>query len=257
MDLNGELFVQQCFTDLWAADGANEPFIAFDIGANVGDWTWHLTRLIQTKFPARDFSAYLFEPVPSTYRALMRRLGSDSRLHYEELAISSKPGTALMYVDGDLAGTNSLHLGSPGMAKHQLSVTTDSIDAYCRRKGVRQVHLVKCDAEGHDMEVIRGARDLLRGESVLGLQFEYNHRWVASRNFLKDVFDLTDGLRYKVAKLCPDRLLVFTSWHPELERFFEGNYILVHEPLTARLPTQFVRWSEYNTMDFLKGARPL
>jgi hypothetical protein len=78
--------------------------------------------------------------------------------------------------------------------------------------------------------VLRGAYELLREERIDVLQFEYNHRWIYSRAFLKDVFALVADLPYEVARITPDALETLPGWHFELERFFEANYLLVRRP---------------------------
>ena len=62
-------------------------------------------------------------------------------------------------------------------------------------------------------------------------QFEYNHCWISTRSFLRDVFDLVDGLPYHVCKVVPGGIDAYESWHQELETFFEVNYLLVRDDL--------------------------
>jgi hypothetical protein len=97
------------------------------------------------------------------------------------------------------------------------------------------------------MEVIAGALPLLVEERISVLQFEYNHRWIQARHFLRDAFQAVEGLPYRVAKLQGDRLLVFESWHHELEKFFEGNYALVHERAMPWFPVDRLHWDRFNT----------
>jgi hypothetical protein len=44
--------------------------------------------------------------------------------------------------------------------------------------------------------VIKGALPLLREGRIGVLQFEYTIRWIASRSFLKDIFEIIAGLPY-------------------------------------------------------------
>ena len=62
---------------------------------------------------------------------------------------------------------------------------------------------MKIDTEGHDLTVLRGARTLLADHRVAVVQFEYNHRWVFARAFLRDAFDFLASLGYLVGKLTP------------------------------------------------------
>jgi len=134
-----------------------------------------------------------------------------------------------MFVVCEGAGTNSLHQDSTAVHTQSIVIDTNTIDHYFQENNIKMVHLLKCDTEGHDMEVLRGAQDALRHELIRVLQFEYNHRWVFSRNFLKDVFDLVAGLPYAIGKVTPSRVEFYSEWHPELERFFEANFLIVHD----------------------------
>src|SRR5690606_34784044 len=96
--------------------------------------------------------------------------------------------------------------------------------------------ILKCDTEGHDLAVMRGGIDLLRSERVDIWQFEYNQRWIAAHAFLKDVFDFIDDLPYRIGRVMPSSLELFESWHPELERFYQSNYVLIHESVLPWLP---------------------
>ena len=41
------------------------------------------------------------------------------------------------------------------------------------------------------------------------------------------VFDMVDGMPYRVGKLAGAKPLLFERWHFEVDRFFESNYVLV------------------------------
>jgi hypothetical protein len=114
-------------------------------------------------------------------------------------------------------------------AKGFVSVPLTTLDLYCADAGIDRIHIVKCDTEGHDLSVLRGASGMLASGRIDVFQFEYNHRWIAARAFLKDVFDLIGGLPYRLGRVMPSGVELFDSWHPELERYWQSNYVLVHE----------------------------
>src|SRR5256886_7946771 len=43
----------------------------------------------------------------------------------------------------------------------------------------------------------------------------------------RTVFDMVDGMPYRVGKLAGRKLLLFERWHFEMDRLFESNYVLV------------------------------
>jgi hypothetical protein len=100
--------------------------------------------------------------------------------------------------------------------------------------------LVKIDTEGHDLTILRGAGALLAGHRIAVAQFEYNHRWVFARAFLRDAFELLAGHGYQIGKLTPKGVEFYPGWDPDLETFVEGNYVACTPAVADRLPT--VAW---------------
>lgn len=250
MTRNGEMLIQSGVLAGWKNTSAKDKnLVIFDVGANIGEWSAALLGQLKSHAIDKRVDLFSFEPVPSTAKTLRGNLPSNKPcLHIEEMALSSSVGTAEIYVAAANAGTNSLH-ADPSTA-HQTSVAinlTTAVD-FCESRGIRHVHLLKCDTEGHDMEVIRGALPLLKEERISVLQFEYNHRWVFSRNFLRDVFVAIESLPYKVAKLQADHVLVFETWHPELDKFFEGNYALIHHDALTWFSAKSAKFDRFNTL---------
>jgi hypothetical protein len=153
-----------------------------------------------------------------------------------------------MFVSDSSTGIDSLYADPLRAGEKQIQIVRSTTTEYCKIHKIQKVHLLKSDTEGHDMEIIRGALELLAGENISVLQFEYNHRWVFSRNYLRDAFVAIEKFPYKLAKLHPSHLLIFNEWHPELEKFFEGNYALIHVDVLNWFPTQMVSWDRYNSM---------
>jgi hypothetical protein len=119
-------------------------------------------------------------------------------------------------------------------------VATITLDSYAEQSGVARFALVKIDAEGHDLAVLRGARDLLADHRIAVAQFEYNHRWVLARFFLRDAFEFLLGLGYRVGKLTPRGVEFYPGWDADLETFVEGNYLACDPKVAAELPA--VTW---------------
>ena len=61
------------------------------------------------------------------------------------------------------------------------------------------------------------------------VQFEYSHRWIGFRHFLKDVFDLVEPMGLAIGKITPEGIEECDGWHFELEAYREANY-LVYAP---------------------------
>lgn len=232
--VNGERWLQEQVLRLF---GQEPRIVVFDVGANVGGWT---EMLLEQAPPAaaHALEVHAFEPVESTLATLRDRLGRSpraARVRTVPAALSDADGTLEMYEVEPNGTTNSLH-PDPFVQGRRVTIQTQRADSYCAAQGIDHVHLLKVDAEGHDFSVLRGAEGLFREERVSVAQFEYNHRWVYSRHYLKDVFDLVRGMPYIVGKLTPAGAELYDDWHFELERFFENNFVVVHRGLLGRLP---------------------
>ena len=248
MATNGELFLQWCAVDSWLRRHDSESrFVAFDVGANRGDWVEHLFAQIPCNVGTADVMVVAFEPDPVAAVHLRKRFAYESRITFEQIALSSESGFAKFYVSGPASGTNSLH-ASDKRHGNVIDVPTETLDGYCKRQDIRRIDLIKCDTEGNDCEVILGALGMLTSEAISVFQFEYNYRWVFARRFLKDVFEAIAGLPYKLCKLQPDHVIVFDGWHFELERYFEGNYVLLHQRAIDWMPAFVAKWNSSNAM---------
>lgn len=93
--------------------------------------------------------------------------------------------------------------------------------------GISRVTMVKSDAEGNDYKILVGAVNLLLEGRIELWQFEYNHRWLAANSSLRNVFELVAEAPYRVGRLFGNGIELYEHWHPELDRFFETQYLLV------------------------------
>lgn len=247
---NGERVVQQHILSIYSS--SSEKLVIFDVGANVGDWTISMLNLASAS-GFSNIEIHAFEPVPSTFALLSKRIAVhplSGHVKLVQAALSSLTGGGEMYVYSDCGETNSLYY-NPTQADHpkiaRVVVEKKTIRDYCANLDLGKIGLLKCDAEGHDMEILIGARELLARERVTVFQFEYNEQWIYSRHFLKDVFDFVHALPYMLGKITPTHIEFYDEWHPELERYFQGNYVLMHRESLCRFAHKRVRLDKRNT----------
>ncbi|MEM7004588.1 MAG: FkbM family methyltransferase [Pseudomonadota bacterium] len=229
-----------------------DQLVVFDIGANQGDWTKQLLLSMPAERKEQDrLSVHAFEPVPETsamYRDAIDAMVGSNTVTLHETAMSDKPGVAEIGLYSAGAGTNSIHFDKDDcQIETTLKIDLSTIDGFVAKHGLERVHYAKCDTEGHDARVILGARQSLEQGVIDVLQFEYNHRWVFARSFLKDIFDLIDVLPYSLAKITENGALLYETWHPELDRFFQSNYILVHDRAITWFDVHHGRFDQANT----------
>lgn len=197
------------------------PGMLLDIGANKGDWTAEALKFASSN---RQIDVHAFEPSAATRALLSTRFAGEPAVTVQPSALSDVAGDVAFFSVGAGAGTNSL---SPIAGAVVESVIVTTIDCFLKQSGIADVSMAKIDTEGFDLLVLRGARESLRHGRIEVVQFEYNWRWLLNNTCLRDVFLLVADLPYRIGKLGRRGVELFSQWHPELDRFFESNYVLL------------------------------
>jgi FkbM family methyltransferase len=210
---------------LAAGHARDRQWTVFDVGAFRGRWS---LALLDHRPGSRIFA---FEPTAAS-REILRQTLAD-RVEVIPKAVSDHVGEAAFVVHGqagevNMDGVNRLAVDGVG---ETVPVTT--LDAFCAERDLGVVDVVKIDAEGHDLAVLRGAKALLSKGRIGCVQFEYNHHWLQTRSQLRDVFALAEGTRYAVGKIVPEGVELYDGWHPEMERFFQADYALLRDDVAA------------------------
>jgi len=228
---NGERYVQACVLE--GGDNLEAQLTIFDVGANLGEWTRSFL-LQASSLHHSAIRVLMFEPIPSTFKKLeanIKNLENGEKAKAHKFAFSNEVGEAEMVVLSETGGTNSLEFDNKmsGSALDRIKIKKTTLDDYCKNNNIEHIHLLKCDTEGHDAHAVMGAQGMLQAQRIDVIQFEYNHRWVYARSYLKDMFDLIEDLPYRIGRVCPNSIELYEGWHFELDRFFEDNYIIIHE----------------------------
>jgi len=198
--------------------------ILLDIGANKGNWSQNAENLLLRYDKLGHVHA--FEPASFTFSYLAEKFKGSDLVSMHNLAMSNQSGEAEFFVIGEFRGTNSL-LKNDGATIEK--VRTLRLDDFLDMEQIEHVLILKSDTEGHDLSVLLGGAEALRKGRIDVWQFEYNHRWIAGRSYLKDVFDFIVEKPYLLGKLHSNGIETYDKWHPELELFFESNYVLIRK----------------------------
>ena len=232
LSTNGESALQHWILRL---SQAGEQIHVADVGANVGRWSESMLAAASKGGRETDLRLYAFEPDSRAFARLTEALDGRAA-SLSKMALSDRQGTSLFYIVAPAAGTNSLYPVPEANPVTQENVVTTTLDSYAEQSGVARFALVKIDAEGHDLAVLRGARTLLAEHRIAVAQFEYNHRWVVARLFLRDAFE--SCWRSATGSASSPRVgwEFYPSWAADLETFVEGNYLACDPEVVAELP---------------------
>jgi FkbM family methyltransferase len=219
---NGEEMIQH------AVLSRTEHSVIIDCGANTGQWSVSLLSAFDQLEHSSTLRLVCFEPSTYTHELLSNNLESvirpDLTITVEKLALSSQSGETALSIVHPGAGVNSL-VEVPGTIVGAETITRTTLTNYAASNAIDHIDLLKIDAEGHDMDVMLGAMPLFIDHAIKVVQFEYNWRWIYSRHFLKDAFELLRPNGYEIFKITPLGLLAMAEYKTDFETFIEGNYI--------------------------------
>lgn len=137
--------------------------VIFDVGANTGATSLQLAR----HFP--DLHIYAFEPVQDTFQQLAERVGHAENVRCFHLAFGSERGSAEMRLHWH-SDRNTLRqdLAESGYDERDESevVEIQTVDGFLSENAIDRIDFLKIDAEGYDLEVLKGAEQALRGGRI-------------------------------------------------------------------------------------------
>ena len=137
-----------------------------DIGANIGAYTLFGSRASTVE------RVVAFEANPETFdelRANVALNALEDRITLENKAVSSNAGVVNFGVVSSFSGANSVvdtSIHDPGTFHKHLTVEAITLDQYFGSDPVRPM-AIKIDVEGHEAEVIRGGRKMLRSQRAV------------------------------------------------------------------------------------------
>jgi FkbM family methyltransferase len=168
----------------------------FDIGANIGYFAVRLAAWL----PALRVVA--IEPVPVTYEALIANAHHNQvadRVAAIHAAATDGQGTVHVTVDRGLAGNHLRPKREPGTVE----VPGVRVDDVTTPGGVT---VIKCDVEGAELPVLRGAEQTLRRDRPT-LLLEVENRWTSRFDYSPgELFDWLSGLGYRRQMVLPHGL---------------------------------------------------
>lgn len=173
--------------------------IAVDIGAYKGAFTYWMHKRVGTQG-----KVYAFEPQPALAEYLRRLARGRPEIYVEGLAVSKEAGTADLFVPlepgqsaSQLASLRASWESMPeNVAAMRLTVPVTTLDEYFSTPDRRPVSFIKCDAEGHELNVFQGGERLLTEDQPV-LLFECETKKPQQAEYGLKVFEYLRTLGYR------------------------------------------------------------
>jgi FkbM family methyltransferase len=184
-----------------------------DIGAYIGTWARTFSKMV-----GRNGRVIAFEPVPQNYNLLVKLCKHYKNIHIYNFALSDKNYCVEMKVPKNKRVTS---MAAISHAANQMTEEwiSNCFDIRCDAKRLdniispdTKISLIKCDVEGHELQVMRGAEILLlRDRPVVVIEI-LKKKWKDNSPLLSDVAKFMINLGYEMGQFV-DRNIVYSDFN--------------------------------------------
>lgn len=157
---NDETFVDEVLPILQPI--VPEDAVVIDVGANVGIYSLGLARL------AHAGHIHAFEPNPSVAEHLRENVRANglTNVVVHQVAVSAMAGSMRFkenpsFTAGSRTTDNAAPMFNEVFAAGAIDVPSVTLDEVVREAGLDRLDIIKIDTEGHEIDVLNGARETL------------------------------------------------------------------------------------------------
>ncbi len=212
--------------------------IVIDIGANEGKYA------STVKILNKAVEVYAFEPHPRIFKKL-EESAARLQFHAFNYALHEQTGKSFLFdylEQPEGSEHSSMNPSAFQEFYHKKStryeIITSMLDHFIEEKKIKTLDLVKIDAEGQELAILRGARQALRQNSIKVIQFEFNYLNVFNGEFMKSFHDLLPDFHF--FRILSHGLLDLKDYDPlEWEIFAFQNIVAVHRQELANFTQKF------------------
>ncbi len=201
--------------------------VVFDVGANVGQ----SVKKFRSVFPR--CIVHSFEPSPSTFGVLKNELLAFENVHLCNCALGATPGKLPFFENTFSDMSSFLPLGASGWGTiaQETLVDVQTVDEFCKTKNVSRIDVLKLDTQGYDLEVLRGAENMLTHSNVGLVYLE-----IIFPGMYEELPSFSDIYQFLASK--GFRLVSFYDFHYQNQLVSWTDALFLHEQLMPRVLLQ-------------------
>ena len=209
----------------------NEGDYCFDIGANIGQYTLPLSKLV-----GKLGKVFSFEPVIENYYYLKKMIKKKNLKNVKafNIALSDRTGTDKIFIPrigklkmGTRAFLSNIKVGLKynDIVKEKIYVKT--IDNIVKEMEIDALQLLKCDAEGSELKILKGGYNTIRTHKpILILEINYENKGLDELyNFGYEPFYAIKN-KLMGARTSNSKKMSLILIHKEKNIFFKTSFVL-------------------------------
>lgn len=149
--------------------------VVFDVGANVGQTVAKMRKYLRSPV------LHCFEPTPATFAKLSERCGQLDNVYLNNVGLADRAGELELHQLDSCEMNSFLPPAEDSwgnvVAREVVPVTT--IDEYCVQRSIDRIDVLKTDTQGFDLDVIKGARQMIAENRVhlIYLELIFSHMY--------------------------------------------------------------------------------
>ena len=185
--------------------------VVIDVGANEGTYSKLVLDI------NKAVTVYAFEPHPKTFVRLSDAIRGEN-FHPINAAVSNAEGFLSLYDYEEKDGSKhaSLYKDVIENIHHakavEHKVRTCCLGEFAKSKNIQKIDLLKIDAEGNELNVLRGLTEFIQSAKIEAIHFEFNEMNVCSRTFFRDFWDILPN--YDFYRLLPTGMVKIERYSP-------------------------------------------
>jgi FkbM family methyltransferase len=226
---SGELNALNYIKGRLNTENRRTDLILFDVGANIGDYSL----LLKEVFGAQAI-VHSFEPSKKTYVKLAANLSKQVNCYQHNFGLGDKADRVVLYTDHDESGLASVYKRKLDHYNIDMNQSEDivlqTLDAFCAENEITHVNFLKIDVEGHEKNVLHGAKQMMDAGKIDFIQFEFGGTSIDARSYFQDYFYLLND-KYQVHRIVKDGVHPISAYNELYELFLPTNFLAVRRGL--------------------------